>query len=135
MATDFGSTAQTSITVLLRGIVNDAQELIQQQLQLFRKEIKEDFRKTRQGALILAAGAGVVFLGVTVLVLMLPLLLNTMFPRLDLWLCFGIVGAIGTAIGAALLYAGIRRIKSFDLIPDQAVDALRENLTWTTHPK
>ena len=46
MATDLHTEPGVSVTSLLRGIVSDAQDLIQQQLALFRAEIKDDFRKT-----------------------------------------------------------------------------------------
>lgn len=40
--------AEPSVTSLLSGIVNDAQELIKQQLLLFRHELKDDVNKARE---------------------------------------------------------------------------------------
>lgn len=135
MATDVRIPSPTSITVLLRGIVNDVQDLVRQQLALFRQEVRDEVRTTRDGLLIIVAGAGLALVGVLVIALGLPLLLNWLAPQIPLWACFGIVGAAGALMGAAVIYAGVRQLKSIDAIPPQTVDALRENLTWTTHPR
>ena len=47
------------MTTLLSGIVADAQELINQQLLLFKHELKEDMTRARKTALpVLAQGVG-----------------------------------------------------------------------------
>jgi len=135
MATDLRSPPGVSMTTLLGDIINDAQELIRQQLALFRQEIRQDLHKARDGVMILGAGVGVIAVGGLLILLMLPLLLNWLVPSLPLWACFGIVGAAAAAIGAALLYAGVKRFESIHPLSDNAAVALKENLQWTTHPK
>jgi len=123
------------MTGLLGDILNDAQELIRQQLALFRQEVREDLRKTRDGAIALSAGVGVIAMGGLLLLLMLPLLLNWLVPAIPLWGCFGIVGGLAAAIGAILLFAAVQRFKSIHPMSDQAATGLKENLQWTTPPK
>jgi drug/metabolite transporter (DMT)-like permease len=135
MATDLGSPPGLGITALLGDIIHDAQELMRQQLALFRQEIRDDLRKTRDGAIALAAGVGVIAMGGLLILLMLPLLLNWLVPSIPLWGCFGIIGAAAAAIGAALLYFAIERFKTIRPLSDNAALALKENLQWTTHPR
>ena len=126
---------EPSVTFLVSGIIADLQQLIQQQLAMVRQEIRDDLRKTKEVAVALAAGAGIVLGGGVLLLLMLPLLLHWVVPQLPLWACCGLVGSVVTAVGGILIYAGVRKFQSFDPLSDQSVKAFKENLKWTTNPK
>jgi hypothetical protein len=134
MATSLQDPPAPSMTALVGGIIGDAQDLIRQQLALFKEEIKEDMRKTKEASLILAIGAGITLLGGLILDVMLPLGIHWRWPDAPLWACFGIVGVVQTAVGVGLVLWGIRRLRSFNPVPEQSVEALKENLRWTTHP-
>lgn len=138
MATDLQSPPEPTVTSLVKGILEDAQRLFNQQITLIRTEIREDFRKTKDAALAMAWGVGILAVGGLLLCLMLPLLLEwATQPTLPLWACFGIVGGILALLGAILVYAGVRKFESFNPLPDQSVQGLKENVTWstTTNPK
>jgi hypothetical protein len=66
---------------------------------------------------------------------MLPLLLHYLVPELPLWACFGIYGGVLAAAGGILAFLGVWRIRSCSPLANQAVEAFKENFTWTTHPK
>src|SRR5271165_1921144 len=98
--------AESTVTSLLTGIVNDAQELIKQQLMLFRHELKDDVNRAREALPSLGLGvsllvAAVLFLGMTA-----ALLLNWAVgdAHLPLWSCFLIVTILFGVVGGALLY-------------------------------
>ena len=135
MATIRNHTTSGSMSSLVGGIIGDAQDLIAQQLALFRSEIKAEVRKAEEAALVLAIGIGVLLIGVLILELMLPLLLNWLWPAVALWACFAIVGGIHTCAGVVLLYLAIKQFRSVHAVPEQSVEALKENLQWTSHPK
>jgi hypothetical protein len=124
-----------SVTTLVSGIIADTQHLIGQQLTMFRQEIRDDLRKSRDAALPLAVGVGVFVMGGILAIVMLPLLLNWQVPELPLWACFGIVGGALGACGAVLVYAGVKKFESFNPLSDQSFKAFKENLKWTTSPK
>src|SRR5690348_8377647 len=132
MPTTLQDPPPASMTSLVSGIISDAQELVKQQLALFRAEIKEDLRKTKEASLFLAFGAGVALLGGLVLNLAIPLLLNWAWPQLPLWAAFAIVGSVEAAIGAALIIKAVERFKTVNPLPEQTVEGLKENLRWTT---
>jgi hypothetical protein len=136
MANDVHPGTETSLTSLVTGIIKDVQELLKQQLSLFRQEVKDDMRKTKEAALSMGAGIGILTVGSLFLCLMLDHLLNWAFPTaLPPWLCDGIIGVLMLIGGGALLYLGKRRLASFNPLPDQSVEALRENVQWIMNPK
>jgi hypothetical protein len=131
MATDLHTEPGVSVTSLLRGIMSDAQDLIQQQLALFRAEIKDDFRKTVGILITIVSGAFLVAVGGALLCFMLVYLLNSVVPdTLPLWACFGIVGGGVVLVGGIVAYAAVARFKTFNPLPDESVQALKENVQW-----
>jgi hypothetical protein len=132
---DVQSLPERSKTTLVSGIIADAQHLIQQQLAMFRQEIRDDLRKSKEAGLSLAAGIVIALAGSVLVLVMLPLLLHWSSPELPLWACFGIVGAVITALGGVLVYAGVKKFESFNPLSDKSIAALKENLKWTTNRK
>jgi hypothetical protein len=120
------------MTSLVTDIVHDAQELLKQQVTLLKEEVREDLRKTKEAALSLAVGLGVGLIGALLLGHMLSQLLYWAVPSLPLWACYGIVGGPLAALGGGMLWAGTKKIQSFTPVPKQTIQALKENLTWTT---
>lgn len=134
--TQTNTEAQPSVTPLLTGIIDDLQELIKQNLTLFKVEVREDFRKTRDAATAMGSGLGLAAVGGLHLTLMLVFLLQWLFsPDLPLWACFGIVGGVFAGIGLALFLRGKRKIESFNPLPDETAEALKENVQWITNRK
>src|SRR4051812_29859736 len=130
MATDLqtSSPETTSLTGLVTGIVTDAQELLQQQLALFRSELKQDLRQTKEMASSFAVGA--------VLGLVAAGLLTTMFVYLVQYLtgwhlvgCYALVGGIVAAIAGLLIWNAVRKLDKFKPL-DQTAEAIQENLEW-----
>ena len=128
--------SEPTVTSLLSGIVKDAEELIKQQLLLFRHELKGDVSRAREALPSLGAGvvlvlAAVLFLGTTV-----ALLLNWAVgeAHLPLWVCFLIVTAIFGVVGCGLLYFAKKNLESLGM-SKQAADATKENVEWLTKPK
>lgn len=131
-----------SVTSLVGGIVGDVQDLVKQQLQLMRKEVEDDLRKTTEAASLLGIGLGVLFFGALELCLMLAHLLHWLTgpPTLDpaslpLWGCHAIVGVVLVIIGLGLAWAGKKTIANVHPLDNPATEALKENVQWLTTPK
>jgi len=130
------TTNSTSLTSLVTGIVKDMQELTRQQLTLFKEETKEDLRKTRDVAISWAAGMAAAMVASIMLAITLAQLLYWAFPTvLPLWVCYLIVTCILAIAGGALVYAGKKKLESFNPLPDQSVRALKENVQCLTNPR
>ena len=134
MIDNIPTTGEPSVTSLVGGIMNDAQELFRQQMAVFKAELRDDMRKTKEAARSLVIGVGVAFFGVLLLLFALVYLLNWA-SGLQVWASFAIVGGIVLAVGLALIYAGKKRFESFHPLSDQSAQALRENVQWITNRK
>jgi len=135
MATHVQSDSDVSLTSLVNGIVNDAQELMKQQLALFQAEIKEDMRKTTEASSAMGAGAAVALVGSILLCFTLVHLLHWAFPDVALWVWFAVVGGTVTGLGGGLIWWAWVQFHSFNPLPDKTAQALKENLEWKTTPR
>jgi Putative Actinobacterial Holin-X, holin superfamily III len=123
------SNAEPSLAQLLSGIVNDAKELLRQELALAKHEIREDLRKTKTAMLSLGVGIGVAAIGGLLLIIMLVHLLNAL-AGLPLWACYGIVGGLLIIVGGVLLLIAKNTIARIDVVPPQTVETMKENVQW-----
>ena len=133
MATDLHTAPEPHVTRLITGIISDIQELLQQQLALFRHEVQADFQRTRQAALVMAVGAGLGLLGLGLLFFMLVYLLHEA-AGLPLWVSFGLVGGGLLIAGGILLMVGRTQFSAFNPLPDESAQALKENIQCLTDP-
>jgi hypothetical protein len=134
MASNVQSNSGASVGGLVSGIVEDAQELVGQQLRLFKQEVRQDFHQAREAAGILAVAASALTVGAVILGFMLVYLLAWAAPTLPLWACHGIVGAVITSAGALLAWLGMQKLSTVNPVPEQTAKALEENLEWKTTP-
>jgi len=132
----------TSFTSLVKGIVNDVGDLIKQEFRFAQAELKTDLRRTGQASLFLIVGAVTAFLGLGVLFLMLVHLLHWLTSPagldtagLPLWACHAIVGFLVAGTGAILLLVGKKKFDSFNPLPDETAQSIKENLEWITNSK
>jgi len=140
MATQVPTTSEPGFAHLVRGIVNDIGDLVKQQMQFARAEIKEDLRKSKEACMLLALGAGSAFAGVLFLGLMLVYLLhwltapaNSDPSSLPLWGCYAVVAGLFTITGVGLITAAQRLFASS--LPEQTVQTAKENVEWITNSK
>jgi hypothetical protein len=125
--------AEPGTAALIAGIVADAQELLKQQVTLFKAEVRRDAATAKSAALFLALGAGVSFLGVVLLGLTVIYLLKEWFPNWPLWVCCGVVGVLLAGSGAALVWRTQKWFNAIHVLPEQSVEALKENVEWKTN--
>lgn len=124
---------ETSMTSLVSGIITDAQDLIKQQLDLVKHEIREDVRKAKEAAASLALGVGIAAVGALFLCTMIVFLLQK--AGLELWACFGIVGGVMLVVGLVLTYLAKKEAETINPLEGESAKALEENVQWITKPK
>jgi Putative Actinobacterial Holin-X, holin superfamily III len=125
---------EPSVTQLVSGILNDAQDLFKQQMALLRTEVQHDFQSAKEATISLSGGLVLSLVGGLFLCFMLVHLLHWGFPDMPLWVCFGLVGASLAIGGGVLIYAGYAKL-SFKNLSTQSAQALKENVQWLTNPK
>lgn len=137
------TTAETSTTGLLGGIISDFGDLIKQEIRFAKAEFKSDFTKAREAATALGIGVGAASLSGLLLVWMLVHLLHwATMPagaadpaKLPLWACFGIVGLVLGVIGGVLIATAIRKFQSNNPLPNQTAQTIKENVQWIANSK
>jgi len=121
---------QPGMTTLVSGIIQDAQDLVRQQLTLFQVELKNDLRRTTAASLPLVAGAVASLLAGIILAHALAHALPQIWPNLPLWGSFAIVGGILAVAAGAMVGCGIAQFKKFNPLPDKSLEGLKENIQW-----
>lgn len=125
-----GATTGT-VSTLVSGIVDDAQTLLRQQVEMLKVEVKEDFRRSKRAAEFGALGVVMLTVGFLGLVTALAYLLHEYY-QFSMWASWGIVGLLFTVAGGALAATSYILLERFNPLPDKTMDALKENLTWKT---
>jgi hypothetical protein len=134
MSPDLKAPQDASVTTLVSGIIHDAQELARQQFELFKHEVRDDLRKTKEAGLALGAGACFGLVGLLLLAEMLVHLLFWAAPAVPLWGWYGICGFAICAAAGCLVYTSKVKLDAIHP-PDESVQALKENVQWIANRK
>jgi drug/metabolite transporter (DMT)-like permease len=136
------ASSEPTTTSLLSGIVTDAQELIKQQLQLFKHELKDDVNRAKEALPSLGLGVVLALTAAILLGFTIAQFLYWAFnpapgagpEHLPLWGCYAIVTVVFGAIACGLLYFAKKNLESLPM-SREAVQATEENVEWLTKPK
>ena len=122
--------AALSLAALLGGIMQDAKDLLVQELTLAKLEGHEELGRLKTAALLLGIGAGVAAVGGMLLSVMLVHGLSA-YTDMPLWGCYGIVGSVLVVLGGMLLASGKHTAEGIDVMP-RTVETMKENAQWFT---
>jgi uncharacterized membrane protein YidH (DUF202 family) len=142
MADDVGSRHTVSAGTLLTGFLGDLQLLFEQQFQLTRCEIEQEFRQRATAVGFLAAGAVTCSLSGLMMCLSAAHWLHFSLQKtaaadstsLPLWACYGIVGVVIGFAAILLLWLGRRQIRRISVSENPAVEIWEEFRNWKTEP-
>jgi len=124
-----------SLTDLASGIMADFQQLLKQQMNLFRAEFSQDLRRTRQVAQCFGIGIFLLAFSAVLLIIAGVHLLATL-TGWPMWASWASVGGISLLCGAIALAIGAKILSSYNPLPDKSFHALQENMSClTTRPK
>lgn len=117
-----------TVSGLVGGIINDAQTLAKQQLEMFKAEVREDMNRTRQALVYGGLGLASLTIGGLALLFGLVYLLRDA-GHLSEWAAWLIFAAVFLAVGLALGFVARNLFESFNPLPDKTFAALQDNLT------
>jgi len=132
MANQIESEQEPGVGKLVGGIVDDARELIVQQLALFQVEIKNDAHRVAMATIPVVIGASILMVAIIILAAASALLLGALIPTLPLWAGFAIVGGLIVPVGLGFVMWGKTKFEAMNPTPDQTLEGLKENIQWTT---
>lgn len=131
MSTVVDDPAEQTTVSLVGGILVDLQKLVEQQLQLTRREIEGELRRQSITAAIVALGLGVLFLASLMLSLAAAHLLHWLASPsgtdpawMSMWVCHAVVGGVLVVIGGMLTVYGQSRFRSVQPDPNHATKDL-----------
>lgn len=120
---------QPSTAELVGEIVNDAQELVGQQLELFKVEVQSDIQRSMRATALIGAGLGFLMNAIVFLGLTLAYLLHE-GAGWSLAASMGLTTLVVVALGGGLVAVGVWLFRSFNPLPDETAAALQENVEW-----
>jgi hypothetical protein len=121
--------ASPSMASLVGGILDDAQQLIRQEITLARREMQQELDKAKTAAVSFGAAAAVLALGAILLCFMLVYLVHEV-AGLPLWGSFASLGAGFVVVGSILLAVAKNKAGEISLVPRQTVETMKENVQW-----
>lgn len=130
-ATPANGNGNGNVTKLVSGIIDDAQRLLGQQVEMLKAEVKEDFRRSKRAAEFGALGVVMLTVGFLAVVAALGFFLHEYY-QFSLGASFGIIGGLFLIAGGALAATSYILLERFNPLPDKTFNALQENLTWKT---
>jgi len=140
MATEVQSHREESVGSLATGIVNDFQDLLKQQLELTREELKAELRKSKEAAMFFSAGGVIGFVALFGVCLTLAHLMHWLAApagsdnaTLPMWSCYAIVSCLFLLAGAGAIIAGKKKIDDIGAPLHETAQGLKENLEWKTN--
>lgn len=130
-ATPPPATSEPSLGDLIGEIGQDLSQLVRDEIELAKAEIKQESTKAGK-AVGMLGGAGyaghVVLLFASLTVVFA--LANVMDPA---WAAL-IVTALWAVVGGVLYVMGRKRLRTVNLKPEQTVETLKEDARWARHP-
>ena len=118
----------TSIPALIKGLLDDARDLIREELQLARAEIREEISALQTVAIAFVIAAVVGVLGAMLLSIAFGGAL-AYFLRWPPWAGYGAVAVLFLAAGWGLCLYARGRLRAIRAIPN-TTETIKENLAW-----
>ena len=119
---------RTSILTLIRGLLDDARDLIREELQLARAEIREEISAAQAAVVAFAISAAIGLLGAMLLSVAIGGAI-AYFLRWPTWAGYGITAVVFLAAAWGLCLYARGRLKAIRAIPETK-DTIKENLAW-----
>lgn len=121
---------ESTVTPLIREIIDDARRLMQQEADLIRVEVREESVKIRQAMTWLAIGSAAVFVALVLAAFMVVQLIATEWFQAPLWVAFGVVALITSLAGGVFVFLGGRKLREVRRSSEQTMKALKGGFEW-----
>ena len=119
---------EPSLGELLRRLTSDTGELVRQEVQLAKTEMRQVGSHLAQDGAKIGAALVLALAGVLALTAFLVVLLGDLFD--NYWLAALLVGVVFVAIGGLLAKNAVDDVKQRGVKPEQTIDSLREDAAW-----
>lgn len=121
---------ESTVTPLLKEVLDDARKLMRQEAQLIKTEARAEGDKTRRALMLISAGGAVALAAILLLAFMLAHLLAGPWFAMPLWAAYGTVALFSVTLGSLFAYWGLRNLKEAKEDSERTFQALREGFDW-----
>ncbi len=121
---------ESTITPLLKEILEDARRLVHQEAQLVRVEVQEEARAVRTVVLCTIMGSIAVAIGSVLAAFTLVYVIAGNWLQAPLWVSFGAVAVLVFGVGLGFLWRAGRKLQGIRTGSEQTLRALREGFGW-----
>jgi len=121
---------ESTVTPLLKEVLDDARKLMRQEAQLIKTEARVEGEKTMRAVALIIAGGAVAHIAVLFSALMLAHLCAGPWFNMPMWAAYGVVALFSVALGVLFVSRGIRNLKEAREISERTLQALREGFEW-----
>jgi hypothetical protein len=130
MMEDFRREFESTMSPLLRGIVDDTQKLLRQEIALARVEVTEDAMRARDAVVGISLGAMMGYLAFLFGCFTVVYLLVAYQPKLPVWGAYAIVAGALALVSWICTARGIRKAREIRGVPQQTVDSIQQGFQW-----
>lgn len=120
---------EASFGELLRKLADDSADLIRQEAELVKLEMKEAARAITMDLVKIGVALGIAGVGGLALTAFLILVLGNLLDG-AYWASSLIVGGVFLLIGGLLAYSGIKDLKKRSFKPEETIETLKEDRDW-----
>lgn len=124
-----GDAEQPSLADLFRRLTADAGELVREEVNLLRAELKQAGSTLAKDGQKIGIAVGLALLGAFALTAFLIILLGQLLGG-NYWLSALIVGVVFLGVGAFLATSAIGDVKKRGIMPQQTIASLKEDVAW-----
>ncbi len=121
-------TADSSVTAIVRGLLDDVRELFREEVALARAEVRQELANAKAAAVRFAIAAVLAAVGGLFILTFCALGLASLL-HWPAWAGFIIVGVVLAIAGAALGLAGRKRLERVGALP-KTTESVKENAEW-----
>lgn len=120
-----------SLGELFRRLSSDTTDLLRQELDLAKSEVRETGGRLAETGTKVGMGAGLAVMGGLALTAFLIILLGNAFGG-RYWLSSLVVGVLAAGSGYSLITGALKQFREQSLVPKQTMDTLRDDAQWVT---
>lgn len=120
---------QESLGDLLKDLATESSELIRNEKDLAKLEIKETVSEITQDGVRLAIGIGLAAVGGLALTAFLILVVGNLLNG-SYWAGALIVGALFLIVGGLMARSAVNEMKKTDIAPDETIHSLKQDARW-----
>jgi hypothetical protein len=118
---------EESLGELFGNLARDTKQLVHQEVQLAKVELKESALRMGKGAGLIGAGA---LLGVGAMLSLLAAVIALLSTFMPVWLAALIVAVAIGSVGYLLIQRGTAALSTAELKPRETIETVREDVVW-----